>query len=118
MGLSIIVGSNVLSAQAKSDLKLTSEKAGRWNQEKTVKVNATFDENTTYITWSLVDTLHLVKVSIREYLDSKRNHLRTVTKNDEKYFNVIVGIYMDKIPNNGAIVFQQSLKQFDNVCQF
>jgi len=101
LSLSITAGSaaNGLSATAKADLKITDTTTETWHEQSSFAQHQKFDADTTYVFWSLMDCLHLVKTSVVTHTYST-NRIPDGTDpplTTENYFNCVLSIYGDKL---------------------
>jgi hypothetical protein len=57
LGVSIGASGFGLSAKVQADLHITHETMQHWQEETTEKITETFNNDTTYVTWVLVDSI-------------------------------------------------------------
>jgi hypothetical protein len=91
-----------LSAEARASLHITNETIEEWRLETVTTEQRTFKANSTYVTWSLVDSLILDKktILIRGKHTNDKELGKTVDEPLQLTFDVIVGIYEDMVPDD------------------
>lgn len=106
IGMSLTAGGSILgvtlSRTARRDLKITDDKTMQWKEEYTEQTVTAFNINTTYVTWSLIDTLHLAKLTHNDIRYSNGAAYKTVDVPDDEFFDVVTRVYDDSCPDHDS----------------
>lgn len=104
-----------LSGTIKSDLKFDTVTTTEWHEEQTIHDKYTNAADTIYVTWGLVDTLHLSKL---KHNDIKYNcgffnsslcgkQYKMVDVPEESFLNVTIASYTDHMNDSGGEVVKK-----------
>jgi hypothetical protein len=118
LGMSVTAGGSIvgvnLSGTIKSDLKFDTVATTDWHEEQTVKEQFTNAADTIYVTWGLVDTLHLSKL---KHNDIKYNcgffnqlcgkQYKIIDVPEESLLDVTIASYTDHMDDSGGGIIKK-----------